>query len=65
MVVASSSADRDTRSLGVTFTREPLQMGPVTTAILDDTCGNLIQIATMTPRRSALRLAGYALLVSR
>jgi catechol 2,3-dioxygenase-like lactoylglutathione lyase family enzyme len=32
---------------GVTFTQEPLQMGPVTTAVLDDTCGNLIQIAAM------------------
>ena len=27
------------------FTQEPLQMGPVTTAVFDDTCGNLIQIA--------------------
>jgi catechol 2,3-dioxygenase-like lactoylglutathione lyase family enzyme len=34
------------QSLGVTFTQEPLQMGPVTTAVLDDTCGNLIQIAS-------------------
>lgn len=33
------------RSLGVTFTQEPLTMGTVTTAVLDDTCGNLIQIA--------------------
>jgi catechol 2,3-dioxygenase-like lactoylglutathione lyase family enzyme len=31
--------------LGVRFTQEPLEMGPVTTAVLDDTCGNLIQIA--------------------
>jgi catechol 2,3-dioxygenase-like lactoylglutathione lyase family enzyme len=31
--------------LGVRFTQEPTQMGPVTTAVLDDTCGNLIQIA--------------------
>ncbi len=31
--------------LGVRFTQEPLRMGPVTTAVLDDTCGNLIQIA--------------------
>jgi catechol 2,3-dioxygenase-like lactoylglutathione lyase family enzyme len=30
---------------GVRFTQEPTQMGPVTTAVLDDTCGNLIQIA--------------------
>ena len=34
--------------LGVTFTQEPLDMGPVVTAVLDDTCGNLIQIAAMT-----------------
>ena len=38
--------DRLTR-LGVTFTQEPTQMGPVTTAVLDDTCGNLIQLAAM------------------
>ncbi len=31
---------------GVRFTQEPLEMGPVTTAVFDDTCGNLIQIAT-------------------
>jgi catechol 2,3-dioxygenase-like lactoylglutathione lyase family enzyme len=30
--------------LGVRFTQEPLEMGPVTTAVFDDTCGNLIQI---------------------
>ncbi|MEU4084381.1 VOC family protein [Streptomyces aureus] len=35
------------RALGVRFTQEPLEMGPVTTAVLDDTCGNLIQIATL------------------
>jgi catechol 2,3-dioxygenase-like lactoylglutathione lyase family enzyme len=33
--------------LGVTFTQAPTAMGPVTTAVLDDTCGNLIQIAQM------------------
>jgi catechol 2,3-dioxygenase-like lactoylglutathione lyase family enzyme len=33
------------RDLGVQFTQEPLEMGPVTTAVFDDTCGNLIQIA--------------------
>jgi catechol 2,3-dioxygenase-like lactoylglutathione lyase family enzyme len=36
------------RGLGVHFTQEPAQMGPVTTAVLDDTCGNLIQIAHKT-----------------
>src|SRR5262245_17602413 len=30
---------------GVRFTQPPVDMGPVTTAVLDDTCGNLIQIA--------------------
>jgi catechol 2,3-dioxygenase-like lactoylglutathione lyase family enzyme len=33
------------RGLGVVFTQEPTDMGPVITAVLDDTCGNLIQIA--------------------
>jgi catechol 2,3-dioxygenase-like lactoylglutathione lyase family enzyme len=33
------------KGLGVRFVQEPVQMGPVTTAVLDDTCGNLIQIA--------------------
>jgi catechol 2,3-dioxygenase-like lactoylglutathione lyase family enzyme len=33
------------QGLGVTFTQPPTQMGPVTTAVFDDTCGNLIQIA--------------------
>ncbi|MER5611170.1 VOC family protein [Streptomyces sp. NPDC002215] len=32
------------RGLGVRFIQDPLEMGPVTTAVLDDTCGNLIQI---------------------
>ena len=35
--------------LGVRFTQEPALMGPVTTAVLDDTCGNLIQIAAHEP----------------
>jgi catechol 2,3-dioxygenase-like lactoylglutathione lyase family enzyme len=34
------------RSLGVRFTQDPLEVGSVTTAVFDDTCGNLIQIAT-------------------
>ncbi len=33
------------RALGVRFTQEPVEMGPVTTAVFEDTCGNLIQIA--------------------
>ena len=34
-------------ALGVRFTQPPTAMGPVTTAVLDDTCGNLIQLATI------------------
>ena len=33
------------KGLGVQFTQPPTEMGPVTTAVLDDTCGNLVQIA--------------------
>jgi catechol 2,3-dioxygenase-like lactoylglutathione lyase family enzyme len=35
------------RSNGVRFTQEPTEMGPVTTAVFDDTCGNLIQIVQL------------------
>jgi catechol 2,3-dioxygenase-like lactoylglutathione lyase family enzyme len=35
------------RGLGVQFTQPPTAMGPVITAVLDDTCGNLVQIAQM------------------
>ena len=35
------------RGLGVRFTQEPLEMGPVVTAVLDDTCGNLVQLAQL------------------
>jgi predicted enzyme related to lactoylglutathione lyase len=30
---------------GCSFTQEPAQMGPAVTAVFNDTCGNLIQIA--------------------
>ena len=30
--------------LGVRFTQPPIEAGGVTTAVFDDTCGNLIQI---------------------
>ena len=33
------------QAAGVVFTQPPVAMGPVTTAVLDDTCGNLIQLA--------------------
>jgi catechol 2,3-dioxygenase-like lactoylglutathione lyase family enzyme len=35
------------KAAGVTFTQEPLTMGPATTAVLDDSCGNLIQLVSM------------------
>ncbi|MFI0165764.1 VOC family protein [Streptomyces sp. NPDC017095] len=43
--VADVRAEYDRlRRLGVRFTQEPLETGTVTTAVLDDTCGNLVQI---------------------
>ncbi|ONI79797.1 hypothetical protein ALI144C_23950 [Actinosynnema sp. ALI-1.44] len=33
--------------LGVTFTQAPTSTGPVTSAVFDDTCGNLIMISQM------------------
>jgi catechol 2,3-dioxygenase-like lactoylglutathione lyase family enzyme len=35
-------------ALGVKFTQPPVDMGAVKTAVLDDTCGNLIQIHAQT-----------------
>ncbi|MDQ3732937.1 MAG: VOC family protein [Actinomycetota bacterium] len=34
------------QAAGVRFTQEVLETGPVTTAVLDDTCGNLIQLSS-------------------
>lgn len=31
-------------NLGVLFTQEPIEMGPVITAVFDDTCGNLVML---------------------
>ena len=46
--VADVHAEYDRlKNLGVTFTQEPAAMCPVTTAVFDDTCGNLIQIHAM------------------
>jgi hypothetical protein len=42
--VAAVHADLVRR--GVIFTQAPLAMGPVVTAVLDDTCGNLIQLTS-------------------
>lgn len=39
--------------LGVDFTQAPMQAGPVKMAVLDDTCGNLIQIVEMSPDTAA------------
>jgi predicted enzyme related to lactoylglutathione lyase len=33
------------RKLGVVFKKAPTKMGPVTIAVFEDTCGNLIQMA--------------------
>jgi catechol 2,3-dioxygenase-like lactoylglutathione lyase family enzyme len=33
------------RAMNVRFTQAPVTLGPVTTAVFDDGCGNLIQIA--------------------
>jgi len=35
------------RGLGVTIVQEPTEYGPVKVALIDDTCGNLIQLAQM------------------
>jgi catechol 2,3-dioxygenase-like lactoylglutathione lyase family enzyme len=35
------------RDLGVAFTMAPMDAGPVRMAVLDDTCGNLIQLIEM------------------
>ena len=35
--------------LGVTFTQPPTDVGPAVMAVLDDTCGNLIQIISEKP----------------
>jgi predicted enzyme related to lactoylglutathione lyase len=37
------------RDLGVQFSQKPMDAGPVTTAVLDDTCGNLIQLVSPNP----------------
>ena len=34
-------------SLGVSFTLKPMDAGPVRMAVLDDTCGNLLQLVQM------------------
>ena len=47
--VADVQAEFDRLSAaGVQFTQLPTEMGAAITAVLDDTCGNLIQLAQLT-----------------
>ncbi|MGY3607098.1 MULTISPECIES: VOC family protein [unclassified Bradyrhizobium] len=39
------------RQLGVEFTVQPMDAGPVRMAVFDDTCGNLIQLVEMVDGR--------------
>jgi len=39
------------RHLGVEFTQEPMDAGPVRMAVFDDRCGNLIQLVEMAEGR--------------
>lgn len=41
---------RRLEALGVRFTQPPTDYGTVITAVFDDTCGNLLQIAQQTDR---------------
>ena len=46
MVDGVVAAHRELEAQGVTFTQAPTPMGPTTAAVLDDTCGNLIMLAS-------------------
>lgn len=39
------------RAVEVEFTQEPMDAGPVRIAVLDDTCGNLVQLVEMKAER--------------
>jgi catechol 2,3-dioxygenase-like lactoylglutathione lyase family enzyme len=41
-----TAVHKDLETRGVRFAQAPTTMGPVITAILDDTCGNLIQLTS-------------------
>lgn len=45
-----AAAHQELEAQGVTFTQPPTPMGPVLAAVLDDTCGNLIQIVSWPGR---------------
>lgn len=40
------ASHRELTARGVVFTQDPTDMGPVVTAVFDDTCGNLIQLTS-------------------
>ncbi len=42
-----TAVHQDLEARGVRFVQAPTVMGPVVTAILDDTCGNLIQLTSL------------------
>lgn len=39
------------KDIGVKFTQEPTDAGPVRMAVFDDTCGNFIQLVQMTGKQ--------------
>ena len=41
-----TATHEDLEARGVRFTQAPVTMGPYVTAVLDDTCGHLIQLAS-------------------
>ena len=41
-----AATHKDLESRGVRFVQPPTDLGPVVTAVLDDTCGNLIQLTS-------------------
>lgn len=41
-----AAVHEDLVARGVSFTQAPTAMGPMVTAVLDDTCGNLIQLTS-------------------
>src|SRR6266699_3800537 len=44
------------KDIGVKFTQEPTDAGPVRMAVFDDTCGNLIQFVEMTCKQQSHEL---------
>ena len=47
------AAQSELAAKGVRFVREPMDAGPVTVAVIDDTCGNLIQLMSAGPTGDA------------